>query len=201
MTSALAIHRRRRKVVDRATRQRIEAAIQAMIDALDALDPDVDVEPSLGSTATNELRSQENWAAGNCTDLESNVDDEPQDDPADQGEPELGSFDQIVNQEHSWKSTGEFWDAGAELDTADAEPSLGSMAVGENSSQKEWAASGTQDLEEDPAENGIADSDALEPRLSGYEGLRGLRYGTARREQARVARQAKRLAREARSNG
>jgi hypothetical protein len=39
---------------NRAMRQRIENAIEAMIEALDALDPDSEAEPSLGSTVTGD---------------------------------------------------------------------------------------------------------------------------------------------------
>jgi hypothetical protein len=79
-----------------AMRQRIENAIQAMIDALDALGPDPEMEPSLGSLSDDD--NQGFWGWSDHTDREGEHDGcEPQGDE----EPSLGSFNRMLNQEHS----------------------------------------------------------------------------------------------------
>jgi hypothetical protein len=65
---------------NRLMRQRIENAIEAMIEALDALDPDGEAEPSLGSVAVAPNESQEYWAAGNRPDIEHDPADGPEGD-------------------------------------------------------------------------------------------------------------------------
>jgi hypothetical protein len=63
------------------TQQTVALAIEALIELLDAVGPDPDAEPSLGSP---EQVNQESWSFGNRQDLEGehdgaepNVDDEP----------------------------------------------------------------------------------------------------------------------------
>jgi hypothetical protein len=66
-------------------------------------------------------------------------------------EPSLGSFDRLMNQEDAWRQrVWSFEDA--EHDTADREPSLGSVATSASSSQERWAAGGRQDSELDEAD-------------------------------------------------
>ncbi|MHC2332812.1 hypothetical protein [Bradyrhizobium sp. USDA 4454] len=79
----------------------------------------------------------------------------------DDREVDLGTFDRMVDQTHA--SRQYFTEApaapDAEHDTADIEPSLGSLD--QNDSQERWAAGGKRDLEGDPAESGIGDYDGL----------------------------------------
>src|SRR4051794_18512588 len=99
---------RPRRTVDAALRNRIEKAVEKLIAALDQLDATTedledggddeetaDEEPSLGSTATNETRSQVFWIEGLDHDLEDEHDGA---EPTEDDEPSLGSFDRMTNQ-------------------------------------------------------------------------------------------------------
>jgi hypothetical protein len=77
------------------------------------------------------------------TELEEEDDREPVGDE----EPSLGSFDQVTNQEKSYL-TG-YCTVDAELDTADDEPSLGSVAEHERDSQERWVEGNVDDREGD----------------------------------------------------
>ncbi|MGY4314913.1 hypothetical protein [Bradyrhizobium sp. JR3.5] len=79
----------------------------------------------------------------------------------DDREPDLGSFDRVINQERSNRQRigAEQVEVDAELDYADLERTLGSLD--HNHSQERWAAGGRRDLEADPAESGIGDHDGL----------------------------------------
>jgi hypothetical protein len=129
-----------------AMRLRLEEAINHMLEVLDALDaPTEDLEPGLGSTTNSEWHSQAFWGWS---------------------EPSLGSFDRMTNQEHSYRNQGGHGESDLEVDKADREPSLGSRAVNADSSQEQWATGGTCDLEFDPAEAGIADTDGLAEQIA-----------------------------------
>ena len=85
-------------------------------------DDPADDEPSLGSTASLD---QGCWAFGTSDERE---DEHDGGEPDEDGEPELGSFDRLINQRHAWKArNGAYWWGSScnELDTADNEPSLG----------------------------------------------------------------------------
>jgi hypothetical protein len=69
-------------------RRRIEAAVEAMIAALDAIDGDADLEPSLG------------YQPGRHVDLEDEHDGR---EPPEDEEPSLGSFDRMTDQRKSWR--------------------------------------------------------------------------------------------------
>lgn len=77
----------------------------------------------------------------------------------DDRELDLGTFDRRINQEPSSRR----FDAGDELDRADAEPSLGSCTGwgGEPDNQERWARGSSTDREDDPTESGIGDHDGL----------------------------------------
>ncbi|MGY4170948.1 hypothetical protein [Bradyrhizobium sp. USDA 4529] len=78
----------------------------------------------------------------------------------DDREPDLGSFDRLLNQEHCNRQRlgEETAEDDAEQDQADSEPSLGSL---EWASQTHWADGDARDLEQDPAESGIGDDEGL----------------------------------------
>lgn len=78
--------------------------IQTLIDFLDELEPDPDLEPTLG------------YMTGPAEVDECEIEEDP--------EPSLGSLDRVVNQEKSYKQA---WAHGTdyELDCSDNEPSLG----------------------------------------------------------------------------
>ena len=69
--------------MDKATlRQRVEAAVERLIAALDAMDGDPDLEPSLGAVGSSflaERADQRLWANGDRLDLEEQHDAEPDD--------------------------------------------------------------------------------------------------------------------------
>ncbi|WP_076859460.1 hypothetical protein [Bradyrhizobium mercantei] len=79
----------------------------------------------------------------------------------DDREMDLGTFDRMLDQSHAPRQYlgEETVVPDAEHDTADIEPSLGSLD--QNDSQERWAAGGRRDLEGDPAETGIGDYDGL----------------------------------------
>lgn len=57
--------------------ERLLEAVQTTVDELDALDPDADLEPSLGAVgAVSEYRSQERWAQGAADEREEQCEDE-----------------------------------------------------------------------------------------------------------------------------
>ncbi|WP_050625935.1 hypothetical protein [Bradyrhizobium viridifuturi] len=74
---------------------------------------------------------------------------------------DLGTFDRMLDQSHASRQclSEETVLVDAEHDTADIEPSLGSLD--QNDSQERWAAGGRRDVEGDPAETGIGDYDGL----------------------------------------
>jgi hypothetical protein len=139
-------------------------------------DGDFDSEPSLAfpGAASGTGGTQHH---GNASDLEDDNDSGIADDGglAEQttGEPTLGSFDRLMNQQHGWQQRfgPGTWHAGpdTELDDADKEdngdlePSLGSLEQIASSfeyhhnpggNQAIWAAGSTDDREHDPAEGG-----------------------------------------------
>ncbi|MBR0939407.1 hypothetical protein [Bradyrhizobium jicamae] len=79
----------------------------------------------------------------------------------DDREMDLGTFDRMLDQSHAALQylTEATVVPDAELDTADLEPSLGSLE--QNDSQERWAAGGRRDLEQDPSESGVGDLDGL----------------------------------------
>jgi hypothetical protein len=89
-----------------------------------------------------------------ATELEEAVDDGPCDGDADT-EPSLGSFDRMSDQIKAWstRSTYAEIEVDAEQDTADAEPSLGSL---EWDNQTQWGHSARADLEEQCEDEGSA---------------------------------------------
>jgi hypothetical protein len=145
---------RRLRHLNAFQRVRIEDAIEAMIAALDAVDPDPDMEPSLGYSLPVRVAD---------VDLEDDAADGPQLDTADD-EPELGSFDQMIDQTKSWRQRDVPWVStrDTELDEADKEPSLGSIEqLVSAASQEYWGFSDRSDRELDPADSGIGDLDGL----------------------------------------
>jgi hypothetical protein len=70
-------------------------------------------EPSLGSIRGDEWIDQGRWAAAGRADLEDEHDGA---EPDDDGEPSLGSFDRVVNQEHSWTTKSAGWFVGNDLE-------------------------------------------------------------------------------------
>ncbi|MEA2949672.1 MAG: hypothetical protein QOI40_5002, partial [Alphaproteobacteria bacterium] len=66
-------------------------------------------EPSLGSIESH-AGSQSGWAGGDSRDLEGEHDGA---EPDEDGEPSLGSFDRMADQEKSWSQSG---DAGFRVD-------------------------------------------------------------------------------------
>ena len=78
-------------ILDRMrAREALAAEIKRMVDLLDAIDGDPDLEPSLAGSPSGKHAFD---AEGDDCDLEDGRD----------GEPSLGSFDRLVNQEHSWR--------------------------------------------------------------------------------------------------
>jgi hypothetical protein len=71
-----------------AQRQRIEAAVEAMIEALNEIDGDENLEPSLG------------YQPGRHVDVEDEHDGR---EPEDDSEQSLGSFDRMTDQRKSWR--------------------------------------------------------------------------------------------------
>lgn len=67
-------HRRRARRGD-ALRQRLEAAVERAIAALDAYDGDADLEPSLGSIGDRWPSDQRGWVQGAADERESDVDE------------------------------------------------------------------------------------------------------------------------------
>ncbi|MCC8975750.1 hypothetical protein [Bradyrhizobium brasilense] len=102
----------------------------------------------------------------------------------DDREPDLGSFDRMLNQEHSNRQRlEEPVEVDAEQDTSDSEPSLGSierhpshLGWGDGSNptgdQTRWAASGTRDLE-DEVDTGIGDRDGLLEQVGTQDAWQG----------------------------
>jgi hypothetical protein len=72
------------------------------------------------------------------TDEDRAVDDDPCDGDPD-AEPSLGSFDRMSDQIKAWQARPVTADIDTELDNADDEPILGSVAAGEHGNQEDWA--------------------------------------------------------------
>ena len=85
-----------------------------------------------------------------ATELEEAVDDRPCDGDPD-AEPSLVSFDRMSDQIKAWstRSTYTEIEVDAELDTADAEPALGSVAALAEENQERWTAGNRDDREGD----------------------------------------------------
>lgn len=124
-------------------RRQAAAEIERLINILDLIDPDPDLEPSLGG------------------DQYGNVDLEREDE---YDEPTIGA-PELPNQERSWSiDAGQRWDAERELDTADHEPSLGSSGScysADRRSQEGWATGNRDERERDDADD--------EPSLCGLQ--------------------------------
>jgi len=167
----------------------MEAAVDRLLAALDALDldPDLELEPDLELDPDIEIECEDEGA---CCEDEGAHDSDL--------EPSLGST-HCVDQRYSyqgpttgsddhepslgWPGSGPQFvlnqsDSDREADDADLEPSLGApepsffSVLHEDSagrrvittysgSQQCWAQGGDEDIEEDQAERGIADGDAL----------------------------------------
>jgi hypothetical protein len=179
MTDAPTIERpRARKLralrkLNAARRRRIEEAVERMIQALDEIDGDDDLEPSLGSSETHPSpgfyyttndRSdhQEGWSRGRRDDREEEHDGrEPDvdDEPGVDNEPALGWTDE--------ESAAGFNYAGALYGHED-EPSLGSVAVHELISQACWSQWCTgSDLEDEF--DGCEPGEDEEPSLGAFD--------------------------------
>jgi hypothetical protein len=128
----------------RRLRSRARDEIRRLIDFLDQSDP----------YATTELEDDDDREGGG---------DE---------EPSLGSFDQVINQERSWKQRhGEvIAELDAEVDDADAEPSLAASEHYHPGNQSYWGSGNSgddreedagDDREHDEAESGLGDEDGL----------------------------------------
>ncbi|MCP1844425.1 hypothetical protein ACVIHI_002654 [Bradyrhizobium sp. USDA 4524] len=104
----------------------------------------------------------------------------------DDREPDLGSFDRMLNQEHCNRQRlgEETAEVDAEQDQADSEPSLGAVErhpyclgwpEGSNPTgdQTHWAAGGRRDLEQDPAASGIGDLDGLREQVGTQDSFQG----------------------------
>ncbi|WP_038388782.1 hypothetical protein [Bradyrhizobium elkanii] len=128
----------------REARDEIDRLIRFLDDTDDHMErePDDD-EPSLGFQETFPGRGAPHGGSG------------------DDREPDLGSFDRMMNQEHCNRQRfgEEIPEVDAEQDDADNEPSLGGIDHGHN--QERWSTGGRRDLELDPAESGIGDRDGL----------------------------------------
>lgn len=146
------------------SRKNKEALVEVLISLLDHADTDPDLEPLLGAPEVREYHQRRGyvWARGatddregdpGCDDREDVCEDEGSEhdgaEPDIDGEPNLGAFDRITNQEKSWLDVTA-WQA-EELDECDLEdngddePSIGG-----------------DDREDDPAErNGIGDIEGL----------------------------------------
>ena len=127
----MAARKSRNTRIRKEQRAHVEAIIGQLVELCDALDADPDLEPD--------------------------VDDE-EDDPAEEdgsGEPSLGSFDRMTNQVHSYQqrtsARDAWWCIGEdrEADSADSEPSLGSIAASGNDNQENWAAGRGDDREDE----------------------------------------------------
>jgi hypothetical protein len=159
--------------VPRYRRKKIEDAIEKLIDMLDRVEPDPDLEPSLGSPGCYAPINQEFWAAGSNDDREEDDEREPPEDD----EPSLGATHSI-DQKLAWAG-GRSWCGESDLEfdgetapSADSEPSLGSCEL---SNQERWAKGGSDDREEDderewdPAEDGIGDKDGAKEQYGDAE--------------------------------
>lgn len=175
----------------RRLRKEAEEEIDRLLALIDRIDGDADLEPSLGAPEIRQRPggfvfatdgAQLRWARGARDDREDDGDDlEPslcghnqrgevdlELDPVDQGEEDLGWTRAIKQQGQAW--SGE--NTGREMDEADKEPSLGSENQYFPRSQEHWAdGRGRKDdreddagdnAEDDPAEAGVGDEDALD---------------------------------------
>jgi hypothetical protein len=111
MTDAPTIDRARGRKralrkLNAAQRLRIEAAVEAMIEALNEIDGDENLEPSLG------------YQPNGHVDLEDEHDGA---EPGEDEEPSLGSFDRMTDQRKSWRvaEVPGFHGDDAELDPAE----------------------------------------------------------------------------------
>ena len=129
------------------SREEIADEIERLIDALDFLDGDPDLEPSLGGQPSD--------ATPDLVDIEGDfADDEP---AGDEHEPSLGS---IAAGERDHQGN---WSRGS---TNDGEPSLGSVATYELRSQCFWAQGSTSDHELDDSDEELTGDD--EPSLGSF---------------------------------
>lgn len=137
-------------------------------EAQDALYRRTDIAPEIFFQALGRVRKEAadeierliTWLDSTIdVDEDSAIDDEGCDDP--ELEFSLGSLDRLSNQIKAWQCRG-WGDVDCELDTSDAEPSLGSIAVHELRSQADWAAAGS------PSDDRENDTSDLEPSLCGH---------------------------------
>ena len=131
-------------------RRRIEAAIESMIAALDAMD------------APTEDLEDDDPAGGQ-------VDDDPIDGDFD-NEPSLGSFDRLMNQEHGWierEVRGHAPYLDRELDPAEREGQIDDGPID------------TDEREEEPPEGCLAHDDVLGPPKSAAASIAGRRGAEA----------------------
>ncbi|BDV35676.1 hypothetical protein [Methylocystis iwaonis] len=158
----------------RGIRARIEATIEALVAALDEMDGDSDVEPSLGSTEMSAERSQLYWGASGAPEGEDEEggDDEPS---GDEREPTLGAT-AALNQPTAWASPRDTWITGGE---GELEPSLGWTRHGYGAPgafnrgydhDREFT-TGPNDEEGDVAElSGVGDADGLAEQCPSWTG-------------------------------
>lgn len=126
----------------KAARDEIDRLVRFLDDTDQHMErePDEDFEPSLG---TQEAFTGQGRGGG-----------------GDDREPDLGSFNRMMNQEHcNRQRLEEIPEVDAEQDDADLEPSLGGLD--HYHTQERWAAGGRRDLELDPAESGLGDHEGL----------------------------------------
>lgn len=115
-----------------------------------------------------------------ASDIDPDLEDTGDAEEGADAEPSLGSFDRMTDQSKSWQTVDRNpdlygWAGGVdnELDDADHEPALGSLDG--QGDQTAWAAGGGRDLEQDPADSGIADLDGLLEQIGApdWQGPRG----------------------------
>jgi hypothetical protein len=174
------------RALARQIRREAADEIERLIALLDRIEPDPDLEGAyhghgLGTEDDepghdDEMTAPENYGKGwsQPRPVDDNDDDEDghdrEDDPGENGiadrdglaeqldgEPSLGSFDRMWNQEKSYRqhagptAYNGFAVIDAELDDADREPSLGANGAVD---QSRWGIGGRDDRELDPAEMG-----------------------------------------------
>jgi hypothetical protein len=161
------------------TKNTVSAAGGAMPEIESALYLPTDVTPEEVFQAIGRLRKEARDEIDRLIrfldETDNHMEREPDDDePVEDEEPSLGSFDCMTDQSKSWAGrkcdpiTGEDFAVDAENDNSDDEPSLGSVAVGESRSQEGWTDGSNSDLED--GHDGAEPDEDGEPSLGAFEG-------------------------------